>query len=183
MQALLLALAVALAAPQELIGGKAEKFAAVLAAGPLSSTPLSLEIAINRWGSAPDRETLAAAFEAGGQAKLLEALRKAGAAGYVIAPRRDRLVVGYIEQEQRPDGGRRILLLCVRDGGSWEFTRDAGWEDHLFRVVALTLDAEGKGSGLIFHVARVTVTREKGVDLVSELTGQPTRLLSVQRLR
>ena len=177
------ALVAVLAASQETIGGKAERFSAVLTAGPLSPGPLALDIAVNRWGSGADRERLAAAFAARGQAGLLDTVRKEAAAGYVIAPNRDRLVVSYVEQEQRPDGGRRILLLCVRDGGAWEFTRDAGWEDHLFRVIALTLDPDGKGAGLLFHVAKVSVTREKGVDLVSELTGQPTRLLSVQRVR
>jgi hypothetical protein len=180
---LILAMMAALAAPQEPIVGKPEKFAAVLTAGPLSQTPLSLEIAINRWGRAADREALAAAFADGGQRRLMEALRKAGAAGYVVAPNRDRLVVGYVEQERRPDGGRRILLLCVRDGGSWEFTRDSGWEDHLFRVIALTLDPKDRGAGMLFHVAKVSVTKEKGVDLVSELTGQPTRMLSIQKIR
>lgn len=172
-----------LALSQEAIVGKPERYAAVLTAGPLSQTPLAVDIAINRWASNEDRMRLASAFDAGGQTGLLAALRKEEAAGYVIAPNRDRLVASYIEQERRPDGGRRILLLCVRDGGSWEFSRDSGWTDHLFRVVALTLGPDNKGAGMLFHVASVRVTREQGVDLVHELTGQPTRLLSLQKTR
>ena len=172
-----------LLSPQEAIVGKPERYAAVLTAGPLSATPLSLEIAINRWASDDDRSRLASAYESGGQSALLTLVRKEAAAGYIIAPGRERLVASYIEQERRPDGGRRILLLCVRDGGAWEFTRDSGWADHLFRVVALTLGADGKGAGILFHVARISVSKDKGVDLVSELTGQPTRLLSVQKTR
>ena len=179
---LVLAIGAALAWPQqEAIVGKPEHLAAVLTAGPVSPTPLSLDIAINRWASNEDRVRLATAYETGGDAGLLAALRKEKAAGYIIAPGRARLVASYIEQERRPDGGRRILLLCVRDGGSWEFMRDSGWTDHLFRVVALTVGADNKGAGMLFHVARVRVTKEAGVDLLSELTGQPTRLVSVQK--
>jgi len=178
-----LALCASLGVPQEAIVGKPEHFAAVLTAGPVSPTPLSLDIAINHWATDEDRARLAAAFAEGGQVSLLALLRKEPASGYVIAPNRDRLVAAYVEGERRPDGGRRILLLCVRDGGSWEIARDSGWTDHLFRVVALTVDSEGKGAGMLFHVAKVRVTKEKGVDLVSELTGQPTRMLSVQKTR
>ena len=178
-----LALCAVLLLPQEALVGKPEHFAAVLTAGPVSPTPLSLDVAINHWATDEDRARLAAAFEQDGQVSLLAMLRKEPASGYVIAPNRDRLVAAYVEGERRPDGGRRILLLCVRDGGSWEVARDAGWTDHLFRVVALTVDSEGKGAGMLFHVAKVRVTKEKGVDLVSELTGQPTRLLSVQKMR
>lgn len=178
-----LVLCAGLSLPQEPIVGKSERFTAVVTAGPLSPTPLSIEVAINKWATSEDRARLVSAFDAGGQPALLAALRKEGAAGYVIAPNRDRLVIGYIEQERRPDGGRRILLLCARDAGSWEFARDSGWTDHLFRVVALTLDDKDRGAGMLFHVAKVSITKEKGVDLVSELTGQPSRLLSVQKLR
>lgn len=176
-------LAAALIAPQEAVVGKAERFSAVLTAGPLSPSPLPLDIAVNRWGSGADRERLAAAFDAGGQTGLLELLRKESAAGYVIAPGRERLVVTYVEQAPRPDGGRRVLLLCVRDGGAWEFMRDSGWTDHLFRIVALTLDAQGKGAGMLFHVAKVRMTAASGLDLADELSGQATRLLSVTRTR
>jgi len=179
-----LAIGAFLAGPQqEAIVGKPEHLSAVLTAGPLSPTPLALDIAINRWASNEDRVRLATAYETGGDTGLLAALRKEDAAGYVIAPGRERLVASYVEQERRPDGGRRILLLCVRDGGNWEFARDSGWVDHLFRVIAVTVGADNKGAGMLFHVARVKVTREAGVDLVSELTGQPTRLLSVQKTR
>jgi len=178
-----LALCTGLWVPQEAIVGRPEHFSAVLTAGPVSPTPLSLDIAINHWATDEDRARLAAAFDEGGGVSLLAMLRKEPASGYVNAPGRDRLVASYVEGERRPDGGRRLLLLCVRDGGSWEVARDSGWTDHLFRVLALTVDAEGKGAGMLFHVARVRVTKEKGVDLVSELTGQPTRLLSVQKMR
>ena len=71
-----LALCTGLWVPQEAIVGKPEHFSAVLTAGPVSPTPLSLDIAINHWATDEDRARLAAAFDEGGGVSLLAMLRK-----------------------------------------------------------------------------------------------------------
>ena len=73
-------------------------------------------------------------------------------------------------------------MLCVRYPGDWELTPGVGWTDHVFRIVALTLDAKDKGTGMLFHTAKVSFGA-RGVELVNELSGQPTKLLSVQKTR
>jgi len=161
---------------------KAERFAGVLNAGLLSPQPSPIDIAVDRWATDASRERLAAVFQSGGLPAFLDAIKKEGAAGYVRLKNHERLVAGYVEQENRPDGGRRILLLCVRYPGDWELTRDVGWTDHVFRIVALTLDGKDKGTGMIFHTAKVAFGAN-GVELVSELSGQPTKILSVQKTR
>jgi hypothetical protein len=168
--------------PQETDVRKAERFAGMLSAGPLRPQPSPIDIAVDRWSTGESRERLASVFQSGGLPAFLEAIKKEGAAGYVRLQNHERLVAGYVEQESRPDGGRRILLLCVRHPGDWELTRDVGWTDHVFRIVALTLDAKDKGTGMIFHTAKVSFSA-KGVELVSELSGQPTKILSVQKAR
>jgi hypothetical protein len=167
---------------QATTGLKPERFTAIMTAGPVTSSPVPIDIVVNRWRTAADRDRLAAAFQSGGQPALLAALRKDGAAGYILMRNHERLVAAYAEQEARPDGGRRVLLLCERQGGDWEFMRDAGWSDHLFRMLALTLDSRDRGTGMLFHVSQVSFS-SKGPDLVHELSGQPTMLLSVQRTR
>jgi hypothetical protein len=180
MRAVLLVLIAALAAPQATDVRKAERFTGILTAGPLSPRPMPVDIKVDRWGTQAARERLAAVFQSGGTAALLEAVKKEGAAGYVLLQNHERLIAGYVEQESRPDGGRRILLLCVRHPGDWEVTRDSGWTDHLFRIVALTLDGKDRGEGIIFHTAKVTFGAT-GPELASELSGQPTRILSLQK--
>jgi hypothetical protein len=171
-----------LAVPQKPDVRKAERFAAVLNAGPLATRPLAVDITIDRWGSDAVRQRLADIYLEDGQSGLVEAVKKLGAAAYVSLQNHERLVAGYVEEEPQPDGGRRILMLCVRYAGDWEFTQHGGWTDYPFRLLALTLDDKGRGSGTLFHAARVKFGSE-GVDLVSELTGQPTKLLSVQKTR
>jgi hypothetical protein len=182
MRPVLLVVVAALLAPQEIPVQKPQRFAAILTAGPLTPTPAALEIGVDRWSTNETRLSLFDLFHSGGLPALVEAIKKAGAAGYVRLPNHERLVAGYAQQEMRPDGGRRILLLCARYPGDWELTRDSGWTDHLFRIVALTLDSRNHGTGMLFHTARISFGKD-GPDLVSELSGQPTKLLSVQKTR
>ena len=171
-----------LSAAQGTDARKAERFTGVLNAGPLSPHPSPIDIAVDRWATDASRERLVSVFQAGGLPAFLDAIKKEGAAGYVRLQNHERLMAGYVEQESRPDGGRRILLLCVRYPGDWELTRDVGWTDHVFRIIALTLDAKDKGTGTIFHTAKVSFG-PNGVELVSELSGQPTKILSIQKTR
>ena len=182
MRALCFWLVALVAVPQRADVRKPERFNAILNAGPLATRPLPVDITIDRWGPDAIRQRLADLFLEGGQPALLEAVKKLGAAAYISLQNHERLVAGYVEEETRPDGSRRILLLCARYAGDWEFTQQGGWIDYPFRIIALTLDAKGRGSGTLFHAARVKFGSH-GVDLVSELTGQPTKLLSVQKSR
>jgi len=182
MRAALLALIAALAAAQAADVRKAERFTGILNAGVLSPRPMPIDINVDRWGTDASRERLAAIFRSGGMPGLLDAVKKQGAAGYVLLQNRERLIAGYVQQENRPDGGRRILLLCVRHPGDWEVTSDSGWTEYLFRIVALTLDAKDRGEGIIFHTANVTFGAA-GPELAGELSGQPTRILSLQKTR
>ena len=176
-------LAAALLAPQDPAVHKAERFAAIMSAGPLTPHPTAIDIGVDRWAGEETRLSLFDLFHSGGLPALLAAVKKAGTAGFVRIPNHERLQAGYVQQDDRgPGNGRRILMLCVRYPGDWELTRDAGWTDHVFRIVALTLDAKDRGTGMIFHTARITFGKD-GPDLVSELSGQPTKLLSVQKVR
>jgi hypothetical protein len=159
-----------------------ERFAAMMMASPLNPQPMPIEIGVDRWATDDTRLSLFDIAQSGGLPALLEAVKKAGAAGYVKKASHERLVAGYVQQEVRPGGGRRILMLCPRYQGDWEFTRDAGWTDHVFRIVALTLDGDNRGTGILFHAAKISFGKD-GPDLVSELSGQPTRLLSVRKVR
>jgi hypothetical protein len=161
---------------------KAERFAGILNAGALTPRPMPIDMAVDRWATDASRERLAEIFHAGGLASFLEAVKKEKAAGYVLLQNHERLIAGYADEESRPDGGRRILLLCVRYPGDWELTRDAGWTDHLFRIIELTLDAKNRGTGMIFHTAKVSFGAA-GVELIDELSGQPTKILSVSKTR
>lgn len=161
---------------------KPERFAAMMMAGPLNPQPAPIEIGVDRWATDDTRLSLFDIWQSGGLPALLEAVKKAGAAGYVKMANHERLAAGYVQQESRPDGGRRILMLCVRYPGDWEMSREAGWTDHVFRIVALTLDGQNRGTGILFHTAKISFGKE-GPDLVSELSGQPTRLLSLRKVR
>src|SRR3954447_10211460 len=132
------AAAAALLIPQDAAVRKPERFSAIMTAGPLTPSPAAIEIGIERWSTDETRASLSDIFHAGGQPALAQAIKKGGAAAYLRMPNHERLQAGYVQEDAGPGGGRRILLLCVRYGGDWEFMLDSGWTDHLFRLVTLT---------------------------------------------
>src|SRR5262245_57348456 len=183
MRALLAAaIASTLIAPQTPPAAKPERFSATMTAGPLNPGPVGIEIGVEKWSTPDERASLFDLFSSKDLQPFLTALKKMGTAGYVRVPNRERLQAAYAQQEDRPDGGRRVLLLCVRYRGDWETTDGVGWTDHPFRMVALSLDSRGVGNGMIFHTVKIRFS-PAGPDLVSDLSGQPTRLLSVRLLR
>lgn len=159
---------------------KPARFSGLLTPGPLIQRAAPIDIGVDRWASDESRAHFAAIYREGGQVALREAMKKEKVAGYVHLQSRQRLTASYVEEIPRPDGGRRILLLFVREPGEWELSADLGWNEYLFRVVALTLDGNGRGTGMIFHTAKVSFG-ETGVEMTGELSGQPTRITSIQK--
>jgi len=166
--------------PQDATPPKPERYTGILTAGPLTERPVPIDIGVDRAATEEMRGRLAAIYREGGQVALLDAIKKEKPAGYVKLQNRERLLAGYAEEVARPDGGHRILLLCARQPGDWELESGQGRTDYLFRVIALTLDTEGHGTGMLFHTARVSFDAN-GVTLAGELSGQPTRILSIQK--
>ena len=182
----------ALLAPQEpavqkppsaaTVQAKPERFAGILTAGPLTPGPTSVEIGVDRWSTDDMRTALFEVYHAGGQPALFEAMKKLGVSAYVRMANHERLQAAYAQQIARSDGGRRIVLLCVRYKGDWELSGDSGWTEYLFRLVAITLDEKNRGGGMLYHTARVAFSQD-GPELLSELSGQPTKLVSLQKVR
>src|SRR5689334_21512659 len=106
--------------PQAAPARQGERFAAIMTAGPLNPAALGIEIGVDRWSTDELRASLYDIFRSGGQPALLSAVKKEKVAGYVRAQGRARLQAGYVQEEPRPDGGRRILMLFVRYHGDWE---------------------------------------------------------------
>jgi len=166
--------------PQDAATAKPERYAGILTSGPLTQRPAPIDIGVDRVATEEIRGQLAEVYREGGPVALLEAIKKEKPAGYVKLQNRERLVAGYAEEVARPDGGRRILLLCARQPGDWELESGQGRTEYLFRIVALALDANGRGTGMLFHTARVSFDAN-GVTLEREQSGQPTRILSIQK--
>src|SRR4029078_1645256 len=111
MRAVLAATALALlAAPQDAAVRKPERFAAIIAAGPLTPGPTSIEIGVDRWSTDETRTELAQLFQEGAQAALLERLKKAGVAGYIRMSNHERLQAGDVQDTMRAQGGRALLM-------------------------------------------------------------------------
>lgn len=102
-------------AQNEQSGGREEFSAVALSPGGVRSAPVAaqLEIVIDRWSTAAERERLLATLGQG-QRTTLEALRDLPRVGYVRTPGSLGWSIHYAHQTRGEDGGRRILLATDR---------------------------------------------------------------------
>jgi hypothetical protein len=156
-------------APESTVDGK----------GPLSFT-------VNRWSSEAERDKVLSTMSDGGPAKLLDAFRDSGAAGYLKWPGGTEYTIRYARQTTRPNGQTEIVLVVDRPLWVWweasKTEEGSKPNDSPFSVVQLRLDKQGQGEGRISNGLAVTTDKETGV-VLSDWDRQPTILREVRRER
>ena len=114
-----------------------------------------VEINVNRWSPAPDRDTLIAALMKSPD-ELLKQLRKMRPVGTIRTPDSIGYDLHYAQQTPLPEGGRSIVIATDRPIGFWEATNRPRSIDYPFTVIQMNLDRNGMGSGTMSYATRIT---------------------------
>jgi hypothetical protein len=123
-----------------------------------------LEVAIDRWSTAADRDALAVAFDEQGPAAVLKLLQGRPRIGFVRVAGRLGNDIPFARQVLHSDGSRRIVIIAPRHLSSNEVNRDAPTVDYPYTVIELHLDAMGAGDGKMSVGAKIKV--HKGNDAI-----------------
>jgi frataxin-like iron-binding protein CyaY len=158
-----------------------ERFSAnvlLWAAGPMTGKTGRLTMSVERWTTDEEKAALLKALTEGGSDALLKAMRKT-IVGYTWTTRTLRYRVN-IASSLQTEKGRVIRLVTERPISfveAWTATRSRDYE---FGVIEFTLDAEGKGDGILIPTAKVTLNKEGQIE-VETLGIGPQKLLSVKK--
>jgi hypothetical protein len=140
----------------------------------------TVDIAVERWTTNQERDTLVGDLKEGGNDLLLKRLRKADRVGFI----RSASSIGYPLRFARaidlPGGGRRILLATDRPIGFLEATSGARRNDYPFLLIDIRVDANGKGEGKLLNFARVNWADENTLE-VENWDRDPVRLTQVTK--
>ncbi len=148
-----------------------------------------IDIRVNRWSTAEEREQLIATFFQKGQDGLLKALQKAPVKGRINIPgwtgpdpHQYRLGwdLRYASQTVDGDGGRRIIIATDRYIGFWEAREQPRTIDYPFTFIEIHLNADGRGEGKLAAAMRLTFNRKKNAIEMENYSSEPIRL---QRVR
>ena len=137
----------------------------------------TVEINVNRWSPASDRETLIGALMKSPD-ELLKQLQKIRAVGTIRTPDSIGYDLHYAQQTPLPEGGRSIVIATDRPIGFWEATNRPRSIDYPFTVIQMNLDRNGMGSGTMSYATRIT-TKNNIIEL-EDFATQPIMLNNIR---
>jgi hypothetical protein len=143
----------------------------------------TVDIVINRWSSDEERDTLRAALREGGTDSLLKALQKIKEpAGYIRTPSSIGYPLRFARQITNPDGGKRIIVATDRYVSFLEATTQPRTIDYPFMLVDIRIGPDGKGTGKLMPLAKVTESEDHVVE-IENYASEPVRLNEVRELK
>ena len=143
----------------------------------------TVDIIINRWASDQERDTLRAALREGGTDSLLKALQKIKEpAGYIRTPSSIGYPLRFARQIPTPEGGKRIIVATDRYVSFLEATSQPRSIDYPFMLVDIRLGPDGKGTGKLMPLAKVTESEDHVVE-IENYASEPVRLNEVRELK
>jgi hypothetical protein len=142
----------------------------------------TIDIVIDRWSTAAERDRLLAALKEGGTDALLRALQKVkDPAGYIRDPASVGYPLRFAWRVPMPDGGERIIVATDRPVSFLEATSGARTMDYPFMLIDVRLGPDGKGQGKLIPLAKIAVDEEHVVE-IENYASEPVRLTEVRRV-
>jgi hypothetical protein len=144
-----------------------------------------VDITINSWSTAEEREQLITAMLEKGSGALLKALQKAPVKGRFRIPTARPpdphhlslgLDIRYAWQVPLPDGGKRIVLAMDRYIGFAEARNQPRSIDYPFTLFQIHIDSAGKGEGKVAVATKISFDKEKKQIELENYASEPVRL-------
>jgi hypothetical protein len=143
----------------------------------------TIDIVINRWSTDQERDQLLSALREGGTGMLLRALQKIkDPAGYIRTPSSIGYPLRFARQITMADGTRRILIATDRYVSFLEATNQPRTVDFPFMLVDIRLGPDGKGTGKLIPLAKITANEDHTVE-IENYASEPVRLTEVRELK
>ena len=155
--------------------------------GPGSSAVV--EINIDRWSTAAEREHLITTMVEKKENELLKALQKMPSHGRfsipgLVGPDPHQLRLGnplrYAWQTAQPDGGRRIVIATDRYIGFAEARNQPRTIDYPFTLFEIRVDKAGEGQGKMAVATKISFDKKKNAIELENYSSEPVRLNNVK---
>jgi hypothetical protein len=155
--------------------------------GPGSSAVV--EIDIDRWSTAAERENLITTMVEKKEHELLKALQKMPSHGRfsipgLVGPDPHQLRLGnplrYAWQTPQPEGGRRIVIATDRYIGFNEARNQPRTVDYPFTLFEIRVDKAGEGQGKMAVATKISFDKKKNAIELENYSSEPVRLNNVK---
>ena len=150
----------------------------------------SIQITINRWSTAAQRQALIDTFMQKKQDGLLKALEKQPELGRFKFPgymgpdpnhtMRLGTDIRYAMSTPGEDGGRRIVIMTPRIIGFKEAVDQPRTVDYPFTLFEMRFDKSGKGEGRMAYATQISFNKKKNVVELENYSSEPVRLQNLE---
>lgn len=165
------------------VGARAQKQEMIQATAMGTSTQMgriiNIDLRINGYSTAEDRQVLLDVFAEKGSQGLANALDKMPSKGRLAITGTLGFDVSFIRSFPMPDGGRRIRFVTDRPiafGEAWSMSRSMDYSLSMGEII-ISADKK-KSSGMLYPAAQLTLDKEK--ELTLETFQNPWKLQNIQ---
>jgi hypothetical protein len=137
-------------------------------------------IAVNRWTTAKERETLLGVFVEKGPDQLLETLQRNPSTGTIRLPNTLAWELRYAFESPLPEGGRRVVLATDRPISFREARNQPRTTDYPFTLIEIRFDKNGVGVGKMSVATKITLSKDKQTMELENYGIEPVRLTEVR---
>ena len=150
---------------------------------------MTVDITIDKWSTAQEREQLITTMLENGPEALLRALQKAPVKGRFRVPGMQRpdphqLGLGhdlrYAWQTPLPEGGRRIVIATDRYIGMQEARNQPRTIDYPFTLFEIHVNKDGEGEGKMAVATKITFDKKNNQVELENYSSEPVRLNNVK---
>jgi hypothetical protein len=148
-----------------------------------------VDITVDRWSTAEEREHLITTMLENGPDALLRALQSAPVKGRFRVPGKQgpdpyQLGLGhdlrYAWQTPLPEGGRRIVIITDRYIGMREARTQPRTIDYPFTLFEIRVNKDGEGEGKMAVATKITFDKKANQVELENYSSEPVRLNSVK---
>ena len=137
-------------------------------------------IAVNRWTTPKERQTLLGIVAEKGPDKLLDALQDQKSTGTIRLPNTLAWDLRYAFQSPLPEGGRRVVLATDRPISVQEAIRNPRTTDYPYTLIEIRFDKNGVGVGKMSVATKISMSKDKQTMELENFGIEPVRLTEVR---
>jgi hypothetical protein len=147
----------------------------------ISGASAPFNVTVTRWSPRTEVEQLASAFNETGTDGWLRVLQRLPRAGTLRVGDSLGIDVRFAQLAVEPDGSQRLMLIADRRIGVNEAFSFAPSTAYPLTVIELRLDAQGKGTGTMWPVARIDYwDLETQTIVIDNYAREPVDLMAVR---
>jgi hypothetical protein len=140
----------------------------------------TIDIRIDRWTPAADRERFLAALIDKGPEALQALLQNTPSVGRIRTTKTVGDDLRYAWQVPMEGGGRRIIIATDRPIGLWETRSQPRTLDYPFSFIEIHFDSKGVGEGKMAVSTKITVNKKTNTLELENWSSEPVRLQNVK---